>query len=262
MSREKGLLSIGEMSKLTGASLRSLRYYEELGILTPAHISADSGYRYYSFDQTNIVWMIMYCIELDMPLKEFDKFMDEKNIMDYRAFLTQGREVAEKKLKALKRGLKLIGEIEKQMELADSHQVGEIYTRELPEKYFSIKRCGGPLKGVDLLDVYNAFSDMPYFEDNYQELTEYGWLRKCTPTETSYYAFVEVPRRMAKNDTIRIPAGTYICRQSEDTQIEQALEIFNEQLKDTDSFMAIEAEVFTGKHKITKPLNELRVIPL
>jgi len=262
MSREKGLLSIGEMSRLTGASLRSLRYYEKLGILIPAHVSTDSGYRYYSFDQTYKVWMIMFCIELDMPLKEFDKFTDEDSIMNYRAFLTQGREIAEGKLKALKRGLKLIDEIEQQMDFVDSHHVGEIYTRKLPEMYLNIKPCGSPLKGIDLLDVYDAFSDIPYSDNNFNKLTEYGWLCMCTQNKADYYAFVEVPRRMAKSGSIKIPAGTYMCRQSEDTQIEQVSQVFKKHLKDMDSYIAIEVEVFTGKHKINKPLNELRVITL
>jgi len=260
MTREKGLLSIGEMSKLTGASLRSLRYYEKLGILTPAHISADSGYRYYSLDQVHLIGMIQACIELDMPLKEFDRFTDSDDMIDYRAFLAQGRKLTEKKLKALKRGLKLIDTLERQMDLADSHQTGQIYTRELPEKSFYIKACDGPLQWTDLLHLSDVISDLPHLEGDHQELTEYGLLCKVTPTEVTCHVFVEVPKRMAKNDTVKLPAGTYMCRQSEDTQIEKVSDIFKEYLSDKGSYLAIEIEIFTGKHKINKPLNELRVI--
>jgi len=37
MGGKKGLLSIGEVSRITGASVRSLRYYEKINILKPAH---------------------------------------------------------------------------------------------------------------------------------------------------------------------------------------------------------------------------------
>ena len=262
MSREKGLLSIGEMSKLTGASLRSLRYYEKLGILTPAYIAADSGYRYYSFDQAHLIGMIQACIELDMPLKEFDTFTDSDDTIDYRAFLARGRELAEKKLKALKRGLKLIDTLERQMDLADSHQTGQIYTRELPEKFFYTKPCDGPIKWTDWVHLFDVLSALPHAEENSYDLTEYGLLHRIAPTETMYHAFVEVPKRMAENDTVKIPAGTYLCRQSEDTQIAQAPEIFKAYLADKGSYLAIEVEVFTGRHKLSKPLNELRVIAL
>ena len=37
------LLSIGEVSRMKGVSPKSLRYYEQLGILTPAHVDPQSG---------------------------------------------------------------------------------------------------------------------------------------------------------------------------------------------------------------------------
>jgi hypothetical protein len=59
-----------------------------------------------------------------------------------------------------------------------------------------------------------------------------------------------------------IPAGIYHCRQSEDTEIERAYEIFDKHLAGNKYFLAIESEIFTGKHKINNPLKELRVINL
>lgn len=41
------MYSIGELSKNTNISIRTLRYYDEIGLLKPAKV-ADSGYRYYS----------------------------------------------------------------------------------------------------------------------------------------------------------------------------------------------------------------------
>ncbi|MCL2425956.1 MAG: hypothetical protein FWD05_06425, partial [Oscillospiraceae bacterium] len=222
-------------------------------------------YRYYSFDQIHHIWMIMFCIELDIPLKEFAKFTDTNDTMDFRTFLNHGKEIAEEKIKALKRGLKLISSIEEQIDLADSYKAEQIYTRDLQEKYFYVKPCGGPLKGIDLLSIYESFDDMPYIEEDYNDLSQYGFICERTSSVTSYYAFIEVPRRFArkiKKNIKTIPAGTYACRQSDESQFEQAPEIFKEYLAGKESFLAIETEIFTGKHKINKPLNELRVIGL
>ena len=41
------LLSIGEAAKLKQVSVKSLRYYETIGILKPAYVDPSSGYRYY-----------------------------------------------------------------------------------------------------------------------------------------------------------------------------------------------------------------------
>ena len=45
MSR-RGLFPIGEVSKMFHISGSSLRHYENIGLLAPAYISPDSGYRY------------------------------------------------------------------------------------------------------------------------------------------------------------------------------------------------------------------------
>ena len=40
------LISIGDLSKLTGVNIKSLRYYEKIGVLLPAYVDPDSRYRY------------------------------------------------------------------------------------------------------------------------------------------------------------------------------------------------------------------------
>lgn len=71
---KKNLLSIGELSKITRVHIKSLRYYDSLGILTPAFVDPDSGYRYYSFEQKALVDAIQFCVELGIPLKQFHEF--------------------------------------------------------------------------------------------------------------------------------------------------------------------------------------------
>jgi len=259
MRRKNKLLFIGELSKLTGASLRSLRYYEKINLLKPTYVDPDSGYRYYSLDQTPLVELIMFCIELGIPLKELAKFTDADDTIDFRAFLAQGKEIAGEKLQKIKQGLHLIQKLEERIDLAELYPVGQVYERELPQKYIYAKPCDMSLKDLDLLDVFASFSDMPYAEHEYDDLPEYGFLCEHTPKKTSCYVFMEVPKHMA-NKTI--PAGTYTCRQNEQAQIGQSCEFFKEHLPGKTSYLAVETEIFTGKHKISRPLHELRVIEL
>ena len=44
MGKKETLLSIGDFSKVTGVSIKALRYYDEAGILTPAFVDSNSGY--------------------------------------------------------------------------------------------------------------------------------------------------------------------------------------------------------------------------
>lgn len=63
------MYSIKELADLAGSTTRTLRYYDQLGLLKPAQI-ADNGYRYY--DRGNLVTLqqILFFRELDVPLKD------------------------------------------------------------------------------------------------------------------------------------------------------------------------------------------------
>ena len=45
------MLKIGDFAKLSRMSVKTLRYYDEMGLLKPAQVDRFTGYRYYSFDQ-------------------------------------------------------------------------------------------------------------------------------------------------------------------------------------------------------------------
>lgn len=54
------LFSIGDVAKLFHISVSSLRHYEAMGLLTPEQIDPDSGYRYYSTRQFEVLNTIRY----------------------------------------------------------------------------------------------------------------------------------------------------------------------------------------------------------
>ena len=251
---KKNLLTIGEMSKFTGASIHSLRYYERIKVLTPAYIDPDTGYRYYNFDQIHMVDFIGFCIEMDIPLKDFSKFT-EGDIVDTRAFLAEGKSIAIKKLSAIKRGLRFIKEIERQMDIAEEYPPGQIYTRHIPEKLVCVRK----VQNLSLSDMMHEFLSIPYsFEEN--ELAEYGFLACCSPESAAaeYYAFCETDAE--DENTKRVPAGEYLCTLSQDSQIKNAREIFREHLPKESSFIAIETEIFVAKYRIYQPMHEVRVL--
>lgn len=52
------MLSIGEFSKISHLTLKTLRYYDEIGLLKPAFTDAKSGYRYYNISQLETALLI------------------------------------------------------------------------------------------------------------------------------------------------------------------------------------------------------------
>lgn len=68
--------TIKQIADLAGVTTRTLRYYDEIGLLTPVR-TGDNGYRYY--DQTSLLKLqqIMFFRELNVPLKDIELIMNQ-----------------------------------------------------------------------------------------------------------------------------------------------------------------------------------------
>lgn len=71
----KNLLPIGRFAQIARLSIRMLRHYDELGLLKPALVDPDSGYRYYSLAQAADAEKIRLLRSLEMPLEEIGKLL-------------------------------------------------------------------------------------------------------------------------------------------------------------------------------------------
>ncbi|AYF77198.1 MerR family transcriptional regulator [Nocardia yunnanensis] len=66
---------IGEFSRLTYLTIKTLRYYHEIELLEPVSIDPGSGYRFYSTAQVDQAHLIKRLRELNMPLPEIKAVM-------------------------------------------------------------------------------------------------------------------------------------------------------------------------------------------
>ncbi|MCA9264968.1 MAG: MerR family transcriptional regulator [Planctomycetales bacterium] len=92
------MFSIGEFSKITGLSIKTLRFYHERGVLIPAHVEAATGYRFYDPRNIEVARTIIALREFEFTLEEISEILrerdDESDILDYleqRKSLLQGR---------------------------------------------------------------------------------------------------------------------------------------------------------------------------
>jgi len=92
----QGLMKIGEVARKTGVSLRTIRYYEELGLINPA-MRSPGGFRLYDGTALSRINLIQSLQELEMSLKEIKVLMALK-----RKSKTRG-EVAKKLLVRLQK---------------------------------------------------------------------------------------------------------------------------------------------------------------
>lgn len=73
------MIPIGRFSKMTRLSLKALRLYDENGLLPPAHIDSETGYRYYQYSQANRAEAIRILRSVDMPLDEIKLVLESQD---------------------------------------------------------------------------------------------------------------------------------------------------------------------------------------
>jgi DNA-binding transcriptional MerR regulator len=94
------MFRIGEFAQIAQVSGRQLRFYDQLGLLQPAHIDAQTGYRYYSIRQLPRLNAILALKELGLSLEQIGPLLkDEISPTELRAMLTLKRAEVERSLR-------------------------------------------------------------------------------------------------------------------------------------------------------------------
>ena len=68
------MMKISNVAKLTGVTVRTLHYYDEIGLLKPSALT-QAGYRVYSDTDLEVLQQILFFRELDFPLEDIRKIM-------------------------------------------------------------------------------------------------------------------------------------------------------------------------------------------
>lgn len=81
-------VTIGDFSKMTHLSIKALRHYHDVGLLAPAAIDRDSGYRYYRPDQVATAQVIRRFRDLGMPVDEVRAVLKAPDLAARNAVIT------------------------------------------------------------------------------------------------------------------------------------------------------------------------------
>ncbi len=127
-------MQIKEFAKLTGVSVRTLHYYDEIGLLKPAYVEERTGYRYYDELSLERMQEILFYRELDFPLKNICELLSSPGYDKQKALEQQKRLLVLKKerLERLIDALDKAGKGEYVMTAFDNKEYEE--TREKYEK--------------------------------------------------------------------------------------------------------------------------------
>ena len=256
----KNYFTISEFAKLRDININSLRYYEKLGLLKPAIVDENNGYRYYSAEQVPLLNKIILCIQLGIPLKDMVAFLDEDGNLESQKLLEQGRIVAQQRIREMQNNL---GYIEYSLKSIEDNKAfvghSEVYKRHIDERK------------VMLTDYFDARFDIKGAVSEISKIYKYAQKKGMFPIlpagqifeleeDGSVHCrfFLEVLNCENEKNVITIPEGEYSCFQIELEPTFDFMKVINDNWQDTGKKTFIISNVMLEKYSFENRPSELQ----
>ncbi|OPJ56560.1 MerR family transcriptional regulator [Clostridium oryzae] len=134
-------MKINEVAKLTGVTVRTLHYYDEIGLLKPSQIT-ETGYRLYDENALAVLQQILFFRELDFPLNKIKDIMTNP-AFDKNEALKKQKELLLKKRKRIDKLINLVnntleGDINmsfKEFDITEFENAKNKYAEEVKERW-------------------------------------------------------------------------------------------------------------------------------
>ena len=118
------MYKIGDFSSMSKTTIKTLRYYEKQGLLTPVYIDQNTGYRYYESSQLIDISKIISLRQIGLSIKEIKKVLDG---YDIKKILNNRKNEIEKNIKNYNIELSKINYL-----LEESNMKNEIFIKDIP----------------------------------------------------------------------------------------------------------------------------------
>ena len=173
------MYTIGQFSKIGSVSTKTLRYYDEIGLIQPAYVDQGNHYRYYSEEQ---VYEILFVSELkgyDLRLEQIKAILNGKDIQLLERFLEQRIKELDSYIQG---SIKLKNSIEKKLK---SIQVGGVMMNKklelvVEEKIYESVLVVGERATIEISNISSLIGSV------YEKIFKYGF-KQHGPVMTFYH---------------------------------------------------------------------------
>lgn len=149
--QKKNYFKIGDIAKIYNISVQTLRHYENIGLISPAYIDTATHYRYYSYEQTEVLNTIRYLRALETPLDAIKEFLNNRSLEKMEDMLFKQNEDVEKQIQILQRAQQKIQRRINVLHKANHTQCDTIQEFDAPSlQYISIPTKLHPSSYLDL----------------------------------------------------------------------------------------------------------------
>ncbi|MBE6046576.1 MAG: MerR family transcriptional regulator [Clostridiales bacterium] len=158
-SENKEFYSIGEVSKLCNVSKKALRFYDEIGIISPDKVSPSNHYRYYSRNSLLDLTIVKYYKQMGFKLEEMRTLLNSEEYREIeRGFLRKINELQDEQMAV---NVKLTSVSDWYDLLVEAQTVIENDVREVSVKFIEPKEYG--------------FMEQEYIEDDREAVINLEW---------------------------------------------------------------------------------------
>ena len=187
----KKYYTIGETATLLGVTTQTLRYYDKIGLLSPAYCDENTGYRYYVYKQFHYIDRIKYLQGFGMQLKDIKEIIHSGRVDCLLPYLEQKKQEAMAELEELKKfhkkrmellwnaGAEILA-VETIPSLTEALAVAEIVEEIGAECWISfsckneteisdgtpIRECAKKLNGISCVKAIGLNCTAPHFVEN------------------------------------------------------------------------------------------------
>ncbi|MDN4081272.1 helix-turn-helix domain-containing protein [Paenibacillus polymyxa] len=156
--------SIGEVAKLKGMTIKALRYYDKVGLLVPAFINSDNGYRYYSINQLPQLDIIRLSRQSNVSIRELKELFDKADMNFLKEYLNQKKEDILRQIERDKETCSMIDTIQKSIESSEeAYSITGLSVKEFEDRFYIFT----PTQDGE-------FNEIKSYEKLKQELTNLG----------------------------------------------------------------------------------------
>ena len=210
--------TVKDVSKLTGVSVRTLHYYDAIGLLTPTKVT-DAGYRMYDDTALSRLQSILLFRELQFPLKEIKEFLDSPNFNQEETIAQQ--------IKLLELQYKHIGELissarEIQTKGVKTMNFEVFDTNEIEQYKAEVKSKWGNSKAYQEYEQrvvsHSEHNDSKFVNEIMSLFTDLGAMKQLPPTDkavqekiAALQAYINENFYTCSNDILIELGEMYVC---------------------------------------------------
>ena len=195
------MMTVKEISELTGISARTLHYYDEIGLFYPT-AKSEAGYRLYDDKALETLQQILFFREFDGPLKEIKKIMDNP-ALDRKQILKTQREMLVAKKERMERLIVSIDDILK----GDNKMDFTIFSKPEIEEMFQmmIKHMPEEMKQMSI----DEFGSVEQWKKHYIDAVSSEKMQKDYAKVVEWYGGKEEYMSAADNPISKEVAESY-----------------------------------------------------